>query len=153
MKERTFKITELLALVVFTLFALCLLLVLLTGARDYRNLVARGGESYAARTAAMYVTTRVRQAQSICVEDFGGCESLTTREEQDGEIYLTRIYCYGGWLWELYSSEDAALSPGDGEQVLEAEAMALSLENDLLTVDMDGTRLVFWLGQGKEAKP
>ena len=57
MNETTRKWTDLMALLVFALFALCVLLVLLTGAKIYRNLVDRSRESYEARTAAQYITS------------------------------------------------------------------------------------------------
>ena len=72
MKEKGTKLTDLLALTVFAVFALCVLLVLLSGARVYRGLVQRGEESFTSRTAARYVTMRVRQAESVAVGDFEG---------------------------------------------------------------------------------
>ena len=150
MQEKSTQLTGVLALLLFALLALCLLLGLLAGARVYQNLVEQGSRRYAARTAAMYIATRVRQSQTVAVEDFDGCVSLTAREEQDGEVYLTRVYCYEGWLWELYCPQSADLSPGDGEKVLESETLGLSLEEGFLTVELEGTRLTLWLGQGKE---
>lgn len=153
MKERTLKITDFLALTVFAVFAVCLLLVLLTGARVYRNLVQTGQESYTDRTAAMYLTTRVRQSQTLTVEDFGGCQALTIREEIDGDTYLTRVYWHEGHLRELFSGENAELSPEDGEKVMEAESLNFSMEDGLLTAEVDGTRLNFRVRTGKETAP
>ena len=153
MKEKTTKITDFLALMVFAVFALCLCLVLLTGAKGYRKLVDHGKTDYAARTAAMYLTTRVRQAQMLTVEEFDGCDALTIREEIEGETYLTRVYCHEGFLRELFCAENAALSRSDGEKVLEAEHLFLSLEGDLLTANLDGAELSFCLRTGKEVTP
>lgn len=152
MKEKALKITDFLALTVFTVFAVCLLLVLLTGAGVYRNLVQTGQEHYADRTKAMYLTTRVRQSSAITVEDFGGCQALVSREEIDDETYLTRVYCYDGSLRELFSAENAALQPEDGEKILEAESASFSLEDGLLIAEIDGERLLYWTA-GKEAAP
>lgn len=151
--KRSSKITDLLALVVFAVFAVCVLVVLLTGAKVYQNLVRSGGESYAARTAVQYIATRVRQAENVCVEDFDGCDALVLREEIDGECYVTRVYCHEGHIRELFSPEDAALSPEDGEPVLEAESLSFSLEDGLLTVQTDSRRLVLYLPTEKEAGP
>lgn len=152
MKEKALKITDFLALTVFTVFAVCLLLVLLTGAGVYRNLVQTGQEHYADRTKAMYLTTRARQSQRISVEDFGGCQALVSREEIDGETYLTRVYCYEGSLRELFSAENAALKPEDGEAVLAAQSAVFSMEDGLLIAEIDGERL-FFRTAGKEAAP
>ena len=152
MKEKRSKLTDLLALTVFAVFALCVLLVLLAGAKVYRGLVARGEESFASRTAARYVTMRVRQAESVEIADFEGCEALVIPEKIDGNTYLTRLYVYDGYLRELYSAENAALSPADGEKILAADSLELTLEGSLLTVCVDTQRLYLNLG-GKGATP
>lgn len=134
MEHRTSRTTGLLALLVFLLFALCVLLVLLTGAGVYRGLVRRGEESFAQRTTVQYLATRVRQARTVTVQDFHGCKALVIPETIDGDTYLTRVYCHDGWLWELFSTDTADLSPEDGERVLEAEDLQFHLEGTLLTV-------------------
>lgn len=152
MKEKGTKLTDLLALTVFAVFALCVLLVLLSGARVYRGLVQRGEESFTSRTAARYVTMRVRQAESVAVGDFEGCDALIIPEEIDGNTYLTRVYVYDGHIRELYCAENAALSPADGEKVLPADSLHFDLEDSLLTVSLDGQQLYLDL-HGKEAAP
>ena len=152
MKEKRSKLTDLLALTVFAVFALCVLLVLLSGAKVYRGLVQRGEESFAARTATRYVTMRVRQARTVTVEDFEGCEALVIPENVDGATYLTRLYVYDGHIRELYCAENAALSPADGEKILPADSLRFDLEGNLLTVTVDGQALYLDLS-GKEAAP
>lgn len=143
--KKTWKITDLLALTVFAVFAVCILAVLLTGAGVYRNLAESGQESYSARTAVRYVTTRVRQGQTVTVEDFGGCEALTIPETVDGKPYVTRVYWYDGFLWELYCAENASLSPEDGEKVMELEHLSFSLEGDLLTARIGDEKVFLYL--------
>lgn len=152
MKEKRTKLTDLLALLVFVAFALCVLLVLLFGAKVYRGLVDRGEESFRSRTAAQYVTTRVRQAECVSVADFEGCQALVIPEKIDGATYLTRVYCYDGYIRELFCGENAALSPEDGEKVLPGESLAFSIEDGLLTVQVEGQKLLLCL-RGKEASP
>lgn len=154
MNEKHTKLSELLTLLVFTVFAICVLLVLLTGARVYRGLVRRGEESYALRTAARYVTTRVRQAESVSVGQFEGFPCLMLGEEAEGERYLTRVYCYDGFLRELYAEEDAPLSPEDGEALLPLEHLTLSLSGGVLVAELgDLTTLTLYVRQGQEVIP
>ena len=124
MKKNPFKITDLLALTVFAAFAVCVLVVLLSGARVYKTLVQRGEDSFRLRTATQYVATRVRQAEDVTVADFDGYEALHIREEIDGAVYVTRIYCCDGYLRELFCAQSAELSPEDGEKIMEAESMS-----------------------------
>lgn len=156
MKQKNGKLTGLMALVVFTATAVCVLAVLLTGAEIYRGLVDRGEASYASRTAMQYVTTRVRQADRVSVESFGGQDALAIREEIDGETYVTRVYCCDGYIRELFTAENGDFSPEDGEKVLEAEGLSFELDGSLLKAEIllpDGTRqsLTLYLRAGEEA--
>ena len=152
MKEKSTKMTDLLALTVFAVFALCVLLVLLSGAKVYRKTVRCSEENFAHRTAARYVTTRVRQAESVYLADFDGCEALVIPETVDGQVYLTYVYCHDGYIRELYCAEGAALGPENGEKILEADGLRFSAEQELLTVELDGQTLHLHLA-GKEAAP
>lgn len=133
------------ALTLFGVFAVCVLLVLLLGADVYQRLTERDSHGYDRRTAAQYITTKVRQAdvaESICVSEFDGVETLVFVEEIGGEVYETKLYCYEGWLMELFSAAGNDLSPADGEKILETEAVDFTLEDGLLQVNItmaDGT--------------
>ena len=130
------KITELLALLVFGIFALCVAAVLLTGGKAYQTLTQRGSAANSQRVAVRYLTTRFLQAPAARVEDFCGQQALVIREEINGKSYITRVYCYEGTVRELFSSDTAQVSPSDGETVLEAAALRFSQENQLLTVEI-----------------
>lgn len=155
------KITGLMALLVFAVFAVCVLGVLLTGAGVYKRLVGSGGEDYSRRTAAQYVTTRVRQADragSVGVEDFGGQDALVLREEIGDNMYFTRVYCFDGWIRELFTAESGDFSPEDGEKVLEAEGLSFAMEGSSLLAQItlpDGTvqELTLHLRSEGEALP
>jgi hypothetical protein len=77
------------------------------------------------------------------------------REDLDGEVYLTRVYCYGGYLRELSSAADAELSPEDGEQVLAADSLLVEDRGNALwlQLEIDGSwqREILTLRSGEEA--
>lgn len=159
MKRRSiqYHMDGLIALLLFGVFAVCVLAVLLTGASAYRRLTERDQAAYQVRTCAQYLATRVRQADQavgVRTEDFGGVDALVL--EEDG--YLTRVYCYEGSLMELYCAADAEMEPRDGETVMAAQALSLELEDGLLTAvltDAGGSRQTLYLslrsGDAKEA--
>lgn len=123
----------LLVLVLFSVFAGCVLSVLLTGAGAYRRLAERDDGAYDRRTAAQYLATKVRQADTaggVALGAFDGAgaeegDTLFLRESIDGEWYVTRVYCRDGYLRELFSQEGEELAPEDGQQVLQARALRL----------------------------
>lgn len=152
------RTTELFGLLVFGIFALCVAAVLLTGAGAYRNLTERGRLNHEHRTAVRYLTTRFRQAPHVEVGNFEGAEALIIREEIGGRIYLTRVYCYEGYLRELFSGENAEVGPEDGQIILEAENLRFEEDGSLLTVWVAGPEgmqqcLLLDLSKGKEAQP
>lgn len=149
MEHKHTKITDLLGLLTFLLLALCLLLVLLTGAKVYRNLVIAGEEHFQSRTALQYAATRVRQARTVTLQEFQGCSALVIPETIDGECYVTRIYCHEGYIRELFSAEDAELSPEDGEKVLEWQ-LQFAFEGEMLTLYSGGDSLVLRIREGRE---
>lgn len=148
MRERQMKRSgpwsALAVLVLFGVFAGCVLGVLLTGADAYQRLTDRGQTSFDERTAAQYLTTRVRQADtagSVFVGEFAdqdGIDTLFLEEQIDGERYSTRVYCWDGYLCELFGAADGAFSPEDGEKVLKLRDLALSLSDGVLQAELTG---------------
>ena len=137
MKERTakqFHISGLAALLMLAVFAISILSVLLTGAKVYAGLTEDGGLRYAHRTAAQYLATRLRQSGGVYTEDFGGVTALVFPETIDENVYITRIYCYDGWLRELFTAENGEFSPADGEKILEMERLSAIIEENLITL-------------------
>lgn len=131
-KQLRHQIDGLLALLLFAVFAACILAVLLTGARAYRRLTQRDQAAYDSRTCVQYIATRIRQSDTengMEIAPFGEVEALILREKSG---YITRVYWYDGYLMELYSSPEARLSPVDGTKLLAAEKVSFSLENGLL---------------------
>lgn len=161
MKRQTEKMNTgaLVTMLVFAVFAVCVLALLFSGAGVYKRITAADTASSDRRTATQYVLTRLRGAESagaVSIESFGGTDALVIADEIDGEIYLTRIYCSDGWLRELFSSSDAELTPAAGEKVLKAEELKLSLDKGLLSIsitlpDNNSAEAVFALIQGEGA--
>lgn len=155
------KMGSLMALVLFVLFAVCVLAVLLTGADVYKRLVERDRNSYDRRTAVSYLTTKVRQAdrlESVEIQEFGGLETLVLSEKIEGADYATWIYCYDGYIRELFAAADTGLMPDAGDKVLEAQALSFGWEEDFLCVEItapDGVTqsLKLHLRSGKEVTP
>ena len=88
MKDRNGKLSVdgVLALVLFGIFALCVLAVLLLGARGYQRLTERGQNSYNRRTAVQYITTRVHQADALSAVSIGSIGSAEALELLRGQI-------------------------------------------------------------------
>ncbi len=149
MNQKKVRLTEILSVMTFALLALCLMGVLLTGAGVYQRLVRSGRRNDDSRTAALYLTTRVHQAETVRLEDFCGYEALVFPQEAAGEAYLTRVYCHEGWMKELYCSAEASLTPADGERLFPLERLDMVLKGNCLKLDTGDYQLVFTLPAGR----
>lgn len=115
------------------------LAVLLTGADVYQRLAVRDQHSYDQRTAAQYLTTRVRQADrlnDVRIEPFVGQDALVFTEVIDGSTYETLVYCYDGYLRELFVAAGGSFMPEDGEKVLAAQSLSIRQTGQLLDVEL-----------------
>ena len=153
---RAHHVDVLAALLLLAAFAVCILTVLLRGTGIYRELTARDAASFAQTSRALYISTKLRQAENagaVSEETVDGVSVLVIRSvdaqddpsaapeqagEARGEVYLTRIYASGGWIRELYAKEAYPFSIGDGEKVSEAEEMTAVCEDGLITVTLRG---------------
>lgn len=169
MKESAKKnsLTSLLPLLLFVVFTACMLLVLLTGAKVYRKLADRDADSYQHRTAVQYLATRLHQNDLPGGSFVGSFEDQTPKdtgstlylcEELDGSLYYTRIYCYEGFLRELFAEAGEPFQPEDGVKILQAQSVSFSRQEDLLQVELtlDATAcqtLYLHLRSGTEVAP
>ena len=150
------SISGLAALLVFGIFAVCVLLVLLQGASTYQKIQARGQAAFSERTAMQFLAAKIHQADGpVGLTSFGDGEALLFHEEYDGENYTTWIYCCDGWLREYFGPEGEELIPELGEPVLEASYLSMALEDNLLWIlleDMSGEdhELQLYLRSGGE---
>ena len=134
--ENNRRVSNLAALLLLGLFAVCLLTVLLCGAKAYRQLTERDRQSYDSRTTLRYLAAKVQQAplpEQVEVSDFAG-SALCIGEEIDGTAYTTRLYCHGGWLMELFGAADEEFSPQDGEKIIEVKEINFTHEKGLILI-------------------
>ena len=157
MKKPKFKVTSLIVLTVFCLFAVCTMIVVLVGAQIYENMADRGRAQFEKRTVARYITTRVRQsdvAEGLRVEEFCGRNALAFREQIGGNDYKTFVYCYEGYIRELFAAEEGSFLPEDGEKILKAHEVKFEAEGNFLKVyitleDRTEQELVLYLRSGE----
>ena len=110
-----------LVLLVFVTFTVSVLLVLLSGADTVQKLTHRDQSTYQQRTTVQYLATRIHQSDligAVSVDNSGEISTLVLKEEIDGQIYETRIYCYNGYLREMFCLAGLGLSAEFGEEIL-----------------------------------
>ena len=158
-RQHSHRIDGLSVLFLFAAFTVCILLVLLLGADAYRRVTSRDQSAYDRRTAVQYLSTKVRQTKNggavSLLPDAAAGDVLVLAEEAGGEAYVTLIYCYGGWLRELFTAAGTDFSPDAGEKLFPAQGLSLELEDGALLCVLNGEtggvlRFTLSLRGGKE---
>ena len=119
------------------IFAVFSTVMVLMGARAYRNTAGNLERHNALRIAPAYVRSMVRADDgqgAVTVEEIGGVTAVTLRNEYDGDAYVTRIYCYDGFLYEWFTGAENEFIPEEGEKVCPCEGMTAETDGGLLTV-------------------
>ena len=125
--------------VLLGLFAVMSTLMVLLGAQMYRGTVEKATENGENRLLGAYVRSMVRAEDTsgaMEIGEYNGVKTLAMREDLDGEMYVTWLYCYDGQLYEWFTSDDGDFSPESGTAICPAQRFEPRLENGLLTVDM-----------------
>lgn len=115
------KIDTVFVVALLTLFAATASLLILIGARQYQTTTDQMNRNYEIRTAASYLTEKVRQYDTdagIAVVSFGDGQALALNDRINNKLYTTYIYYYDGSLCELYVSENAVFTPGAGQPLI-----------------------------------
>ena len=126
------KVDTVFVLIIFSVFALSVLMVLMLGARIYKNMTDITNENQEERTLLSYIWTKVKNGDksgSISVGEFYGLTALCFDENFDGVPYRTSIYQYDGWLYELFcetgmlTDPESGFLPEDGVQIMRIDKL------------------------------
>ena len=125
MRMRRNSVNGLLLFLIYGMFALFSMLLVVIGARVYRNIVAVGEENTQTRAAFSYVSNKVRAKggaeDAVSLEEREGIGVLTLAGDVENQGYETCIYFYDGKLCESYRSVGQPFSPELGEKIVEVE--------------------------------
>ena len=138
MMKRHSKMLEIIpTFVLFFVFAVCMLITLLTGAKVYQDVSALMKEQYSTATCIQYITAKVRHYDGIggiSTGRLGDVDALIFWESYDEEDYVTYLYCYEEYLMELFCVADDIFLPGEGQRVMRLEEMTFEVNQDLLMI-------------------
>ena len=133
-------------LIIFSIFAISVLIVLMLGAGIYRRISDISHDGADERTVLSYIWTKTKnfnEADMLSVTGFHGENALAINEVLGGTEYQTLVYHHDGWLCELFTEKGLGLSPQDGVRVMRLESISFeSLEHGLIRVTTGGKSLL-----------
>jgi len=145
MRKSGRSIDTVFVLIVFSVFAISVLMVLMLGASIYRNINDITIENQNEHTALAYIWTKTKnfdQVDGISVGDFNGISALFIDENIDGTHFRTIIYNHNGWLLELFSDASLEFSLNDGVPVVPADGLHFeAIEHGLIQVTISDMSL------------
>lgn len=143
-QRTTKKIDSIFVLALITLFAATSFILVLIGAKQYRFVTNIMNENHENRTAASYLTEKIRQqdaANAITLCDLDGVTALSILATEEGFSYITYIYYYEGTLRELVVTEHSVFTLSSGQAIIEMQGLELTFESSsLLRAEITNTR-------------
>lgn len=157
--KRRHTVDVVFALGLFLVFAVSVLLVLLSGAEVVASVQDSSAERVNERVCLPYIATKVRhydEAGRIRKGQFGGGDALVMTEEADGMEFVTYLYCSGGKLRELFCEKNAELDAAAGEEIGDAAALEIEeRDGGLISVtcrydDKESDSILLYVRSGQE---
>lgn len=132
------------------LFLAGFLLLVIFGARTYRDAAAGQADNNDARALLSYVSTCVKSGDSAGGVSIRESDNGPVLVVADGSGYALHIYWYEGYLREEYTAVDAALVPEDASILGPTEGFTAEfLEPDTLLVSTDAGQALLHLRSGE----
>ncbi len=129
------------SLLLTCVFAVTLLMALVTGAGVYRRVAEQSERGSERRLGLTYITAKVLssdEAGQVEAGAFGDSGAVYLYEDLDGLDYETILYVHDGWLMELFCEKEWELEPGDGERIAQAERLEVTRDGGLLRLGYTG---------------
>lgn len=156
--KRKFSVDVPLILLLTCILSVCVVMVLIMGARSYQGITEMDTKVLDSCTAQQYLTAKLRyqdgDGMRPVVTDMEGNQVasgpvLQCFEEEDGVRCMTVIYAKDGHVYELFTLEELGWSAGEGEYVLDAQSLAFEDTGKGIRVMMvaaDGQVYDFYVG-------
>lgn len=122
-------------LLLFCVFAISAVILILFGADIYQKTVSAMNDNYASRTAAAYLTEKIRQSDiynAIRIDDSLGYERLLMTRSIGGTEYATALYEYDGYLYEFFARTNIELSADAGQPIIALTSLQFEFISDHL---------------------
>jgi len=144
--EQKHNYGTILLLLLCAIFAALILMVLLLGAKSYKTVAAMDSEAFGKRTCDQYIAAKIRHFDSSANVYTGSFSSgspevstLFLAQNIEGEKYVTQIYWYDGYVYELFSAADSGLRPEDGNKIMKSNGLGFEQKDNFITIKSDNT--------------
>lgn len=110
------------------MFAIFVLALTAASASVYENISGGMEDNHSVRTALSYISTKVRQAEEVRVE-----ENALLITDEGG---VSMIYFHNGAVMEYYGEADSGFEPSYGDEMVKAESFEAVRQDGCVYVDI-----------------
>jgi hypothetical protein len=130
------KIDTVFTLLLFSCFAMAVLITLMLGVMFYQNMIDISREGYDERTSLSYIWTKIKNNDGTGLISVGSFNGIPALYLYGGDTtYATRIYQYNGWVYELYSDVELEMDLEDGSPIIRTDSLSFEqLDDGLIRV-------------------
>lgn len=132
-RETSHVIDSFFVFMLFSIFAICAILLIAFGANIYKKTISNLEEHFNVTTSMAYIEEKFRQSDisdAFSVTEFGDGNALMIKSVVNEANYITYIYKYDNHLKELHMKADNTLSPNAGQNLLEIKYFRVDDNND-----------------------
>lgn len=132
-RETSHVIDSFFVFMLFSIFAICAILLIAFGANIYKKTISNLEEHFNVTTSMAYIEEKFRQSDisdAFSVTEFGDGNALMIKSVVNETNYITYIYKYDDHLKELHMKADNTLSPNAGQNLLEIKYFRVDDNND-----------------------
>jgi len=118
-------------LALFSVYAICALLLAAIGATVYRDTATVMKHNYDERTSILYVAEKVRQNDAegaVRIERFAQGDALVFIEPVDGQEYETWLYVQNDVLYEAFVASPNEPDPVFGQPIMPMQSMLIDMD-------------------------
>ncbi len=140
MKKRiNHSISGIFVFLLLGIFAVFGTVMVVLGARVYRDINEVSGVHSTARIGAAYLRSMIRgddESGVLSIESMDGQDCIVMMNTYDDESYVTRIYVYDGVLREWFTEASVEFEPENGEEICRADAMRAEIQDGLMSIQL-----------------
>lgn len=138
------KIDSVFVIALFTMFAATAFLLILIGAKQYKNTAENMDANYECRTISSYLTEKIRQSDcqgNIQTTFLEGVPALSLETTENDILYTTYIYYYKNALREIVVNSSSVFSLESGQEIIKTGGFtAEQITDQLLKITIITTK-------------
>lgn len=138
------KIDSVFVIALFTMFAATAFLLILIGAKQYKNTAENMDANYECRTISSYLTEKIRQSDcqgNIQTTFLEGVPALSLETTENDILYTTYIYYYENALREIVVNSSSVFSLESGQEIIKTGGFtAEQITDQLLKITIITTK-------------